>query len=62
MRNPIAIAKDHVESKVKTSVKTHFVENKQTYIACASTAAVVAAVVSRTHRPVINVTVNVTTP
>lgn len=62
MRNPIAIAKDAAKSHVKDSVKNHLTENKQTYIACAGTAALVAAVVSRTHRPIINVTVNVTTP
>lgn len=59
MRNPIKAAVSKVETSVKTGVqervRTHFEENKRTYIACASTAAVVFVITSR--KPVINVTV-----
>ncbi len=58
-RNPVKAAAEKIETSVKSGVqervRTHFEENKRTYIACASTAAVVYMITSR--KPVIHVTV-----
>ncbi len=58
-RNPVKAAAEKLETSVKTGVqervRTHFQENKRTYIACASTAIVVAAISRK--QPVVHVTV-----
>ncbi len=61
MRNPIKTVAAKLETSAKAEVqervRTHFQDNKRTYIACGITAVVVAGITTRTARPVVNVTV-----